>query len=95
MEITNEKIIITDNPVAEIRGPQIQTGIEVPGFDTSGGRPILAMHSFYVDARGLLIHTTDGYLRATVSPEWWDVYAESWPNAWTAINAARHSFLQK
>ena len=40
-------IIITNDPAAEIRGPQIQTGIEVPGFDVSGGRPIMAMHSFF------------------------------------------------
>ena len=68
----NEKAVVTDDVVGSIRGPQIQTGIEVPGFDVSGGRPILAMHSFFVDATGALIHTTDGYLRATVPPESWD-----------------------
>ena len=91
-----DKIIIPDQVTdADMHAPQIPTGIEVPGFDVSGGRPLMTMHSFFVNQSGELIHLTDGYLRATIPPESWDLYAERWPLALNAINTARHSFGEK
>lgn len=52
----------------------------VPGFDISGGLPIMAMHTFSILSNGNLLHEIDGKVRAEVPPEGFEGYAESWPD---------------
>lgn len=52
----------------------------VPGFDISGGLPIMAMHTFSILSNGNLLHEIDGKERAVVPPEGFEAYAESWPD---------------
>lgn len=59
----------------------------VPGFDISGGMPIMAIHTFEPSSDGQLNHTIDGRLRATVPPEGWAEYVRQWPEAGDIIAA--------
>lgn len=52
----------------------------IPGFDTSGGIPIMAMHTFSILSNGNLLHEIDGKVRAEVPPEGFEGYAETWPD---------------
>lgn len=52
----------------------------VTGFDTSGGLPIMAMHTFSILSNGNLLHEIDGKERAEVPPDGFEAYAESWPD---------------
>lgn len=52
----------------------------IPGFDTSGGIPIMSMHTFSILSNGNLLHEIDGKVRAEVPPEGFEGYAETWPD---------------
>jgi hypothetical protein len=53
----------------------------LPGFDTTGGRALMVMHTFEVTRDGQLSHSTDGTLRAIVPPEGWADYCKQYPEA--------------
>lgn len=58
------------------------------GFDTTGFLPIVALHTFQAHD-GMLEHSIDGRLRATVPAEGFDDYARTWPDAAPVIEHIR------
>ena len=52
----------------------------VPGFDISGGLPIMSLHTFSILSNGNLLHEIDGKIRAEVPPDGFESYAETWPD---------------
>lgn len=61
--------------------------ITMPGFDR--GLPLrMVMHTFQINANGELEHFTDEQLRATVPPEGWESYVETWPQCADMVAAA-------
>ena len=65
------------------------------GSDQSANNPAMATmplfvrHDFLINDDGELEHHMDGRLRATVPPEGWEAYAESWPDCHEVVKAAR------
>ncbi|WP_295002963.1 hypothetical protein [uncultured Dechloromonas sp.] len=54
----------------------------VPGFEKVTGRPPLVVwHTFEVTKDGQMAHLIDGVLRATVPPEGWLAYCDTYPDA--------------
>lgn len=59
--------------------PNVSPKSHVPGVMPSA--PILlAMHTFEAAPDGQLLHYINGQLRATVPPEGFEGYVESWPD---------------
>lgn len=57
----------------------------VYGFDSVGGRAVMAVHCFSIAGNGNLLHEIDGKIRAEVPPEGFEAYAEQWPECQSVL----------